>query len=137
MKKVSFFIYSLLFWVSCTNNNPTGGTANISSTPIIEDNSKNLPKGVAQSFLEYVSKGKYEEAKAFGTKNTVTLLDLSSKMMEKMDKNVDKTFDFKIVRESIKENHALVYFYDGRTKKEESMDLIKTNDTWKVDLRIK
>lgn len=136
MKKVSFFIYSLLFWVSCTNSNTTGSTANISSTPI-EDNSKSLPKGVAQSFLEYVSKGKYEEAKAFGTKNTVMLLDFSSKMMEKMDKNVNKTFDFKIVRESIKDNHALVYFYDGRTKKEESMDLIKTNNTWKVDLRIK
>ncbi len=137
MKKVSFFIYSLLFWVSCTNSNTTGSTANISSTPTIEDNSKSLPTGVAQSFLEYVSKGKYEEAKAFGTKNTVTLLDFSSKMMEKMGKNVDKTFDFKIVRESIKDNHALVYFYDGRTKKEESMDLIKVDNNWKVDLRVK
>ena len=119
--------------MSCTNSNTTGSTANISSTPI-EDNSKNLPKGVAQSFLEYVSKGKYEEAKVLGTKNTAKLLDLSSKMM---GKNVDRTFDFKIVRESIKENHAQVFFYDGRTKKEESTDLIKVDNQWKVDLGIK
>lgn len=97
-------------------------------------NSPNSPKGIANQFLAFVSKGKYEEAKAFGTSNTVMYLNFSEQMMPE---GMDKTFGYKILRDSVVGDHAWVFFYDERTEKEESLDLIKVDNKWKVDLRMK
>lgn len=93
----------------------------------------NSPKSVARDFLEQVSQGKYEEAKLYGTQNTAKLLDFSNMMLG----STDKTFDYTITKDSIEGDHAWVFFYDGRTKRQESMDLIKVDGKWKVDLRMK
>lgn len=94
----------------------------------------NSPKGIASQFLEHVSRGEYDQAKAFGTAGTAMYLDFSLQMMPA---GLDKTFNYKILRDSIVGDHAWVFFFDERTKHEESMDLTKVDNKWKVDLRMK
>lgn len=117
MKKQLFlaFLTLLLLTTSC------GGSAN-------------SPKGIANQFLGLVSKGEYEQAKTFGTTNTAMYLDFSARMMPE---GMDKTFGYKILRDSVVGDHAWVFFYDERTEKEESLDLIKVDNQWKVDLQMK
>lgn len=91
--------------------------------------SGNSPKGVAGKFMLLVSKGEYEKAKELGTPQTAMLLDLS--------RGADLPGKVKILRDSIVGDRAWAFFYNEQTQREESIDLIKTNDKWKVDLRVK
>lgn len=113
-KPIFILLATLLFLAACS------GTAN-------------SPKGVAERFLNFVSKGEYEKAKELGTASTAMYLDFSRQMMPE---NFDKKFEFKILRDSIVDDHAWVFFYDGRTEKEELLDMVKIDKQWKVDLQM-
>lgn len=91
--------------------------------------SANSPKGVAGKFLMLVSKGEFEKAKELGTPQTAMLLDIS--------RGGDLPEKVKILRDSVVGDHALVFYFNERTQREESIDLIKRNDKWKVDLRMR
>lgn len=91
------------------------------------------PEKVAGDFLENLSKGKVDEAKKYATESTGKMLDFVSSMTSLP---VDPDFKFKPLRDSIVDNKAWVFYVD-KSGDETSIELVKIDGDWKVNMEAK
>ena len=91
--------------------------------------SSNTPAKVADTFLSSLAKGDQKTARENATLNTIKLLDVASTFGSVP---VNPNFTFKLVKEDIKGNSAIVSYtaFDKTTK---TLHLTKKDETWKVD----
>ncbi|HMG14701.1 MAG TPA: hypothetical protein VK590_04595 [Saprospiraceae bacterium] len=115
MKKLFYFIIILSVVTACSEG-------------------LNSPKIVVKKFMFNLTHGNLEEAKKYCTDESVKLLAMSSMFA---GKNGYKELNYKILRDSIVGDQAWVFYLNNETKNENTMDLIKINDKWLVDLHIK
>ncbi|HRS53894.1 MAG TPA: hypothetical protein P5250_04240 [Bacteroidales bacterium] len=90
---------------------------------------KNSPEYVAETFLKHMYKKEFAEAKKLGTEATVAFLESREKDSAMVAKDV-KIEDMKCVVNG--ENAICNYKLDG---KDETLNLVKTNDKWLVDMK--
>lgn len=89
------------------------------------------PKKTAKLFAENVAEGNISEAKKYTTDQGAKILDMASSMGA-IETNPD--FKFVLVEEWVDDNKATVEFKDGKDGKTESVDLMKIDGEWKVDV---
>jgi hypothetical protein len=113
MKKVLFILITVALMCSCSSG----------------------PKGTAQQFSENLAKGKVDEAKKYATETTGKLLDFASSVGGGSKINPD--FKFIFVKDSIADNRAWVTFKGSENEKEQTLELVKIDGDWKVNMDIK
>lgn len=94
--------------------------------------SSGSPRSVAKGFLSALQSKDCEKAKKFCTPQSEQTLS----MMCLMVIQANKSTEFEILRDSIAEDHAWV-FYKSITENgtvENSLDVVKTSEGWRVDL---
>lgn len=92
------------------------------------------PKNAAQQFTENLAKGKIEEAKKYATESTGKLLDMAASMG---GAKVNPDFKYVFVKDSIVDNKAWVTFKSSSDDKEQTLELVKIDGDWKVDIGMK
>lgn len=92
------------------------------------------PSSVAENFAVSVGKGKIEEAKKYCTESTGMLLDMSASFGGVQP---DPDFSIKILRDSVVDNRAWVFYTEKDRTKEHSLDLVKIDGEWKVTINRK
>ncbi|MCQ2230242.1 MAG: DUF4878 domain-containing protein [Paludibacteraceae bacterium] len=109
MKKFFAFAILALFMVSC-----------------------NTPSKVAEKFSVAIAHGKVDEAKKYCTENTAKILDFSSSLggMSKIDPN----YKIHILRDSVVDNIAYVFYTENDSPREHKMTLYKIDGEWKVNM---
>ncbi|NDV93793.1 DUF4878 domain-containing protein [Dysgonomonas sp. 521] len=114
MKKLLFILITVALMCSCSSG----------------------PKGAAQSFSENLAKGKVDEAKKYATESTGKMLDFASSMGGGGSK-VNPDFKFIFVKDSISDNRAWVTFKGAEDEKEQTLELVKIDGDWKVNVDMK
>lgn len=89
------------------------------------------PKSAAQNFTENLAKGKIDEAKKYATESTGKLLDMAASMG---GSKVNPDFKFEFVKDSVADNKAWVTFKDSSKDSEQTLELVKIDGDWKVDM---
>lgn len=89
------------------------------------------PKKTTQLFAENLAKGNISEAKKYTTDQGAKILDMASSMGAIKEK---PNFKFVFVEQWVEDNEATVDFRDGKNGKLESVDLMKIDGKWKVDV---
>lgn len=92
------------------------------------------PEKAARNFSECMAKGKVEEAKKYATEPTAKLLDLVSTFSALGGDNINPDFKFKLVNDSVEGNRAWVTFIDESTDDEQTLELVKIDGDWKVNI---
>jgi len=93
------------------------------------------PGSVASSFLSAVNDKNYEAARKYSTPETGKLIDLMEQL-QKMSSATDSisTIDFEIVTEKIDNDKAVVTFKEKDSDELQTINLIKTDGKWLVNL---
>lgn len=91
----------------------------------------NAPKDAARAFTEHISKGQISEAKKYATLDTGKMLDMMSSMG---GVPVDSTFHFIFIDQSIEGDKAVVRFREKADGDVGSVDLVKIDGKWKVNM---
>ncbi|MDU1890237.1 MAG: DUF4878 domain-containing protein [Dysgonomonas sp.] len=112
MKKLIFTLFAVLFIYSCASG----------------------PEKAARNFSENMAKGKVEEAKKYATEPTAKMLDLVSTLSSFGGNNINPDFKFELVKDSIEGNRAWVTFVDKSTDDEQTLELVKIDGDWKVNM---
>lgn len=115
MKKTYFSFLFTLFFIACGNGNS--------------------PKGVALTFLTNMSKMNYPEAKKFATPQTQQYIDKMSAFGGKMGQDDDYS-KIIIIKDSVMNDKALVVYKTEKNPNEETLDLLKIDGLWKVNLKM-
>lgn len=84
------------------------------------------PKSTAQSFMDHLCKNEATKAKEYATDAAKGMVDMIVQMGGQQCSNV------KIVREEVEGNNAKVYFTDGKSDKEQMIQMVKIDGKWKV-----
>jgi hypothetical protein len=113
MKKLFFILMSVVLMCSCSSG----------------------PKKTAQNFTENLAKGKVDEAKKYATETTGKMLDFAMSMGG--NNKIDPDFKFIFVKDSIVDNKAWVTYKGGEDKNEETLELVKVDGDWKVNVDMK
>ena len=87
------------------------------------------PSSTAKSFMSALQDGNATKAKEYATANTAVILD----MMVAMGK-LPNVKNFKIVKELIDGNRAMVRYTEGDSGQEQELNLIKVDGDWKVQI---
>lgn len=91
----------------------------------------NTPTKVAQKFSEAVAKGQVDEAKKYCTEGTGKLLDFSASMG---GMKVEPNYKMTVLRDSVVENVAYVFYTENDSDRERKMTLYKIDGEWKVNM---
>ncbi len=87
------------------------------------------PSAVAEEFVNDLTKGNYEEAKANCTENAKGIIDLAIAFGHKPVED----FSVEILKDSIDGDNAWVWYLDEKGK-EQKLDLKKVDGKWLVDI---
>jgi len=112
----------------------------LAATGLLASCSGNGPEGVAEKFVVHSTKGEFAEAKKYCTESTGKLLSMAEafagdKIKDLKEKNKDVKVD--IVSSEVQDTTAVVkYKLTGveDATEEKSLDLVKRNDEWKVNV---
>jgi len=113
MKKAFFILLTVVLMCSCSSG----------------------PKSAAQNFSENLAKGKVDEAKKYATESTGKMLDFASGMGGGSKINPD--FKFIFVKDSVADNRAWVTFKGAEEEREQTLELVKIDGDWKVNIDMK
>lgn len=113
MKKALFILLTVVLMCSCSSG----------------------PKNAAQNFSENLAKGKVDEAKKYATESTGKMLDFASSMGGGSKINPD--FKFIFVKDSVADNRAWVTFKGAEEEREQTLELVKIDGDWKVNIDMK
>lgn len=113
MKKILFLLATIALMCSCSSG----------------------PQKAAQNFSENLAKGKVDEAKKYSTESTGKMLDFASSMGGGSKINPD--FKFTFVKDSIVDNRAWVTFKGAADEREQTLELVKIDGDWKVNIDMK
>lgn len=91
----------------------------------------NTPSKVAEKFSKAVANGKVEEAKKYCTENTGKMLDLSATLG---GIDIQPNYKMNILRDSVVENIAYVFYTENESPREHKMVLYKIDGEWKVNM---
>ena len=103
--------------------------------------SGNGPEGVTKKFVKLTSQGEFTEAKELCTEKTASLLSMAEgfagdKISEMKEKNKD--VDVEIVSSEVNDDKATVKYkvtgIENNDNQEKSLDLVKVDGDWKVDI---
>jgi hypothetical protein len=100
----------------------------------------NTPESVAVRFLQYMGKFEFEEARKISTEKTHRMLDMLDMLMDiSKEQGKDsllqkKDIHVEVTNVAIDKNVAVVK-YKNETGQEQSIDLLKENGKWLVDLK--
>jgi len=89
------------------------------------------PSRVAKKFSQAVATGQVEEAKKYCTESTAKMLDMSA-ALGGMTENPN--YKMNILRDSIVDNLAYVFFTENDSDMEQVMKLNKIDGEWKVSM---
>ncbi len=89
------------------------------------------PRSTAQKFTENLAAGKISEAKQYATEPTGKLLDFAASLGTLP---VNRDFRFTFISESVKDNRAKVVYREKPEAEEQTLDMVKVDGKWKVDL---
>lgn len=89
------------------------------------------PSKVAMKFSQAVATGQVEEAKKYCTESTAKMLDMSA-ALGGMTENPN--YKMNILRDSIVDNLAYVFFTENDSDREQVMKLNKIDGEWKVSM---
>ena len=89
------------------------------------------PSEVAKKFSQAVATGQVEEAKKYCTESTAKMLDMSA-ALGGMTENPN--YKMNILRDSIVDNLAYVFFTENDSDMEQVMKLNKIDGEWKVSM---
>jgi PBP1b-binding outer membrane lipoprotein LpoB len=123
LKRIVMVLFISLFMFSCG-----GGSGS--------------PKGVAQSFMEAISKQDFKTAKELGTDKTKAFIGMIEGLMAMMpeDKKKEAFGEVDAIEwgeVKVDGDKAKVYFSEkGKEKnKKDKIDLVKVDGKWKVDMK--
>ena len=95
----------------------------------------NTPKGIANVFMTNINKGNFAEAKNYCTDATRATIDMMIGMSAQTGQPV--TYGkYEILREVIVQDHATVFYKAEGRAREETLDMIKIDEKWKVNLKM-
>jgi hypothetical protein len=92
---------------------------------------KDSPSKVAKKFSQAVATGQVEEAKKYCTESTGKILDMSAAWGGLKE---NPNYKMNILRDSIVDNLAFVFYTEDDSDKEQVMKLNKINGEWKVSM---
>ncbi len=91
----------------------------------------NTPSSVTEKFAKAVAQGKVDEAKKYCTENTGKMLDFSASWG---GMQVQPNYKIHILRDSVVENIAYVFYTENESPREHKMTLYKIDGEWKVNM---
>ncbi len=91
----------------------------------------NAPSDVAEKFSTAVAQGKVDEAKKYCTEGTGKLLDLTASFG---GMKVEPNYKMHVLRDSVVDNVAYVFYTENDSDKECKMTLYKIDGEWKVNM---
>lgn len=90
------------------------------------------PTSVADKFLKAMGSQDFESAKKYGTEETERLLDMLSGFAKMSADSTNKDLNFKILRENIDNDNAVVYYLEEGREGELQLPMVKVGGKWKV-----
>jgi hypothetical protein len=90
------------------------------------------PRSTARKFTESLAAGKITDAKKYATEPTGKMLDFAASLGTLP---VNRDFSFTFVRENIRDKTAQVVYKEKPDAEEQTLDMVKVDGTWKVDLQ--
>jgi hypothetical protein len=93
------------------------------------------PEKTAEKFLSAINERKFEEAKSFGTPETVKLVDMLEQLTKVMDNpDAESPVKYEIIRHTTDGETAVVFFRESGSDVEQELKLKKIDGKWMVHL---
>lgn len=94
---------------------------------------QNTPEFVADKFLYHLNHLEFDEAKQYGTEETIKMLDLMQSMVQMIpDQSPPQEVEYNIDRCEIQDNIAICYYTSNG--KQDQLELRKIDKKWLVHL---
>lgn len=91
--------------------------------------SNNTPLSVANAYLTNIGKRDYEEAKKYATPRTIIIMNAAPQQ------RLTEKRSFKVLRDSIINDRAFVFYVDETYNHADVLDMVKIEGKWKVDYK--
>lgn len=91
------------------------------------------PEKTAEKFLTAINERKFDEAKSYGTPETVKLVDMLEQLTKVMDNpDAEPPVKYEIIRHTEAGDSAIVYFRESGSDIEQELKMKKMDGEWMV-----